>query len=180
MVNYSLGKVYKIESINGGEEGDVYIGSTSLPLLSTRMAQHRCDYKGWKNGIRNFRTSGTLFEKYGVDNCHIVLLESIDAKNKDELFACERKWIKSQKCINKFISGRKKPEYYQDTKETRRIVNKKWREANRVIISIQQNTYDKEHSEAIRFRKKQYYLDNKERILERCRQYRNAKEDTTT
>ena len=31
MVNYSFGKIYKIEPITGGEEGDVYVGSTTAP-----------------------------------------------------------------------------------------------------------------------------------------------------
>ena len=41
MVNYSNGKVYKIEPISGGEEGDVYIGSTTKRYLSQRMNTHR-------------------------------------------------------------------------------------------------------------------------------------------
>ena len=166
MVNYSNGKIYKIESIHGGEEGDVYVGSTAVPLLSIRMAQHRCNYKGWKEGKHGKLTSYILFEKYGVENCHIVLLESVNANNKDELFARERHWIQSLRCVNKFIPGRNK---------------KEWHEANRDIIRIQKNTYAKEHSEAIRIRHKQYYLDNKERILERRKQYYLAqtKNDTS-
>ena len=182
MVNYSNGKIYKIESIHGGEEGDVYVGSTTAPSLSIRMAQHRCDYKGWKEGKHGKLTSYILFEKYGVENCHIVLLESVNANNKDELFARERHWIQSLRCVNKFIPGRNKKEYQQDTKETRSIVIKKWYEANKDNRSIKGKLYAKEHSEAIRIRKKQYYLDNKEHIkqyyldnkehiLERCKQY---------
>ena len=133
MVNYSNGKIYKIESIHGGEEGDVYVGSTTAPSLSIRMAQHRCDYKGWKEGKHGKLTSYILFEKYGVENCHIVLLECVNANNKDELFARERHWIQSLRCVNKNIPGRKKPEY------------------------------TKEYSEAIRIRNQQYYLDNNNR-----------------
>ena len=138
------------------------------------MANHIASYKRWKDGKCNFTTSGTLFEKYGVENCHIVILESVNANNKDELCARERYWIQSLRCVNKNISGRN---------------NKEWREANRDIIRIQKNTYAKEHSEAIRIRKKQYYLDNKEHIkqyyldnkehiLERCKQYQLEKRNT--
>ena len=36
MVNYNNGKIYKIEPLNG-EEGDIYIGSTTKEYLSQRM-----------------------------------------------------------------------------------------------------------------------------------------------
>ena len=153
------------------------------------MANHIASYKRWKDGKCNFTTSGTLFEKYGVENCHIVLLECVNANNKDELFARERHWIQSLLCVNKFIPGRNKKEYQQDTKETRSIVIKKWYEANKDNRSIKGKLYAKEHSEAIRIRKKQYYLDNKEHIkqyyldnkehiLERCKQYQLEKRNT--
>ena len=182
MVNYSLGKIYKIEPIHGGEEGDIYIGSTTEKYLNQRMNGHRSDFKRWKEGKTGKVTSYDLFDKYGVDNCQIVLLECVNANNKDELFARERHWIQSLLCVNKFIPGRNKKEYQQDTKETRSIVIKKWYEANKDNRSIKGKLYAKEHSEAIRIRKKQYYLDNKEHIkqyyldnkehiLERCKQY---------
>ncbi len=140
MVNYNLGKVYKIEPISGGEEGDVYVGSTAIPMLCTRMAQHRSDYRGWKDGKRNPRTSGILFEKYGVDNCHIVILESINAETKDELFACERKWIQSHKCVNNNISGRTQQQYYQDN----RVIYQQYRDQHKV----HKQQYDKKYKDA--------------------------------
>ena len=35
MVNYNNGKIYKIEPVNG-EEGDIYIGSTTKEYLSSQ------------------------------------------------------------------------------------------------------------------------------------------------
>ena len=163
MVNYSFAKIYKIEPITGGEEGDVYVGSTAAPLLSIRMSHHRSTYKRWQNGKGCKLTSYILFEKYGVDNCHIVLLESVNANNKDELFARERYWIQSLRCVNKNISGRTSHE---------------WRDANKDDRNIKGKLYYQEHSEAIRIRNKHYYLDNKEHILERCRLYRLDKRNT--
>jgi hypothetical protein len=46
MTNYNNGKIYKIEPLNG-EDGDIYIGSTTKKLLCQRMASHRYDYKRW-------------------------------------------------------------------------------------------------------------------------------------
>jgi hypothetical protein len=117
MVNYSLGKVYKIEPMNGGEEGDVYIGSTTLPYLSNRMANHRSDYKRWKENKMGLTTVYKLFDKYGVENCHIVLLEKVNAETTDELHARERYCIQSQQCVNKYVAGRTRKEYYHDNKE---------------------------------------------------------------
>ena len=48
-------------------EGEIYIGSTCLPL-SARMANHRKK--------SNTCSSKYLFQKYGVDNCKIVLIEN--------------------------------------------------------------------------------------------------------
>ena len=127
------------------------------------MANHIASYKRWKDGKCNFTTSGTLFEKYGVENCHIVLLECVNANNKDELFARERYWIQSLRCVNKNISGRTSHE---------------WRDANKDDRNIKGKLYYQEHSEAIRIRNKHYYLDNKEHILERCRLYRLDKRNT--
>ena len=74
MVNYNNGKVYKIEPRSGGEIGDIYIGSTAEYYLSQRMGNHRYHYKLWKKNKSNKITSYDLFEKYGLENCHIVLL----------------------------------------------------------------------------------------------------------
>jgi hypothetical protein len=114
MPNYNLGKVYKIEPIGGG---DIYIGSTTKPRLSQRMTGHRSSYKLWKNGKSNKVTSFDVFDKYGIENCQIVLLESVNAKTRDELTARERHYIKTSECVNKQIAGRTQTEYREDNKE---------------------------------------------------------------
>ena len=75
MVNYSNSKVYKNEPIVEHEESDIYIGSTTKHYLSQRMDAHRADYKQWKDEKHNKTTSFDLFDKYGLENCQIVLLE---------------------------------------------------------------------------------------------------------
>ena len=52
MVNYSNGKIYKIEPICEHDEGDVYIGSTTKMYLSDRMFGHRDNYRKYKNGYK--------------------------------------------------------------------------------------------------------------------------------
>ena len=106
MVNYNNGKVYKIEAINGKPE-DIYIGSTTL-LLCKRMAHHRSNESTCNSKI--------LFEKYGVKNCKIVLIENVNVKTKEELLQREAFYIKSLQCINKSIPLRTYKEYYEENK----------------------------------------------------------------
>ena len=165
MVNYSLGKIYKIEPISGGEEGDVYVGSTSLPLLSTRMAHHRADFKRFKKDGKKYISSSILLEKYGVENCHIILLENVNAANKDELTAREGHWIKTTSCVNKKITGRTRREWMEDNKERVKIIQQQYEVNNR------------EHK---RQYIKQYRLNNKERISQQQKEYRLNNKSTNT
>jgi hypothetical protein len=161
MVNYSNGKVYMIEPIGERiDEGDIYIGSTTKEYLSQRMDTHRSDYRQWKNGIeRVYTTSFKLFDKYGVDNCRIILLESVNCKSKDELLAREGFHIKSLKCINKYIPIRTKQQYYEDNKEK---------------ILEQKKQYRKDNIEKISKYKNQYYQDNKEKIIKMLKEKFNC------
>jgi hypothetical protein len=131
MVNYNNGKIYKIEPISGGEDGDVYVGSTTMKYLSRRISGHRTKYKQWKNGTSNMMTSFKLFEKYGVGNCQISLLELVNVNTKDELLAREGFYIKSINCINKVIVGRTKREYQEDNRERIIIYRKNYYEENK-------------------------------------------------
>lgn len=134
MPNYQQGKVYKILS----NDELCYIGSTTLPLLCMRMAEHRNGYKRLKSGgkISNI-SSYILFDKYGVDNCRIELLEAVSCNSKDELTRREGHYIRLLNCVNKNIAGRTKqewyeanPGYYKKWCEDNPDYKKKWHEAN--------------------------------------------------
>lgn len=160
MTNYNNGKIYKIEAING-EDGDVYIGSTTKQYLSQRMTAHRYDYKRYLDGKRENVTSFKLFEKYGVDNCIIILLESVNANSKDELLAREAHYIKSVACVNRCIPLQTSKEYKKANKDKIFIQRKEYREANKDKI-------------------KEYQNANKDKIKERNRlAYQNKKQQLT-
>ena len=98
--------------------GDVYIGSTTKTYLSQRMEYHRRDYIKYKNNYFVSKiTSFIIFDKYGVDNCRIILLENVNATCKNELLKEEAKHIKQIKCINKVVPLRTRKEYNDDHKE---------------------------------------------------------------
>ena len=95
MVNYQLGKIYKIEC---NITGEVYVGSTCEPLLARRLAGHVSNYKRYLNGKGNYVTSFKILENNDYD---IVLIEKYPCNDKDELLVRERYWTKQIECINK-------------------------------------------------------------------------------
>jgi len=147
MVNYSNGKIYKIEPNCEHEEEEIYIGSTTKQYLSQRMEKHRSSYKYWKEGKCGKTNSFILFEKYGVENCNIILLEYINAQSKDELTAKEAEYIKNYKCINKLLPFQKN----EERKEKNKGKNK---------------TYRLQNKDKIQKIKKEYYQDNKDKFKE--------------
>jgi len=151
MVNYNNGKIYKIEPIVDHDEGDIYIGSTTKKYLSMRMDSHRSEYKRWENDKCGKIMVFDLFDKYGVENCQILLLEKYNCESKEELHAKEAFHIKNNKCVNKYIPGRTRKEHYEDNKEKLLENRKKYHEEN------------KEHDKELC---KKYYKDNKEKLLE--------------
>ncbi len=103
MTNYNNGKIYKIEPICDHEENEIYIGSTTKQYLSQRFVYHRSNYKSWKNEKYHKITVFDLFEKYGVENCQIFLLELVNVNSKDELLAREGYFIKTLNCVNRCV-----------------------------------------------------------------------------
>ena len=65
MVNYQLGKIYKIYSHI--DPNICNVGSTCSKFLCQRMTQRRKAYERWKIGTAPKTTSYDLFEIYGVE-----------------------------------------------------------------------------------------------------------------
>jgi len=166
MVNYNNGKIYKIEPING-EEGDIYIGSTTKKLLSQRMDTHRRHYKYFLNGKGPLTTSYNLFNKYGIENCKIILLELVNVNSKDELLIREAYYIKSLKCVNKNIPLRTHKEYEEFNKDKIRERKKEYYKDN--IDKIKE--YNTDNSDKIRERRRKYCKNNKDKINEKSKEY---------
>jgi hypothetical protein len=184
MTNYQNGKIYKIEPLNG-EEGDVYIGSTCKQYLSQRMDKHRSGYKSWKEGkVLTNVTSYILFEKYGVKNCNIVLIETSLCNTRDELFAREAFYIKSMKCVNKCIPLRTDKEWYDQNRdkilEQAKEYGKVYYENNREKKLEYQKIYSHSNQDKIIESGKKYYQENKDIISEKTRIYYQENKDKIT
>jgi hypothetical protein len=166
MVNYSNGKIYKIVPIvEDCEESDIYVGSTTKTYLSQRMDKHRYDYKAFKLDKAHFMSSFILFDKYGIENCKIVLIEMVNANNKDELLSREAHYITTLKCVNKIVPNSMKNEKYK------RDYNVKYREKNkeRLIQKDKQKYID--NREKIKQRVKDNYQITRDSVLKRMQQY---------
>ena len=74
------------------------------------------------------------------DDAYIKLYEEFPCKNRNQLRKREGEVIRSTNCVNKVIAGQTK---------------KEWREV---------------HSDELKEKKKQYYQDNKERLLADCKE----------
>ena len=156
MVNYSNGKIYCIEPICNHDEGDVYVGSTTKDLLCKRMVEHRSAYKRYKNGFGNYFTVYDIFDKYGLSNCKICLIELYDAKCKDDLHAREGEFVKELNCVNKNIPNRTINEWLRD---------------NSTVLKEKYKTYYGNNKEHILQYHKDYYLNNRKSVLEKQKEY---------
>ena len=172
MVNYANGKVYKIEPICEHNDADVYFGSTTKQYLSQRMDQHRSNF----NRKAGMCSSKILFEKYGVENCVIILLESVNATTNDELRAVEAKYIVTNACVNKNIPLRTQKEWISDNTEKNKEYMRQYYIDNLDTIQEQQKKYYIDNLDTIQEQQKQYRNDNadknRDKINERNRQYR--------
>jgi hypothetical protein len=138
--DYSKGKIYKVEPICEHDEGDIYIGSTTKDYLSQRMVKHKSTYKEWKNGKQPYMMSiYKVFDKYCIENCNIVLLEYVNAKDFNELSAREAYYIKTLKCVNKFIPLRTDAQYRKDNIDEILQRERRYRQDNKLKINERKN-----------------------------------------
>lgn len=156
MVNYGNGKIYKIQRIGGNSK--IYVGSTTKQYLSQRMDTHRHHYKEYQAGKRHLTTSFLLFDEYGIENCEIVLLETVNCNSKDELLMREKHFYQTIDCVNKnspFRSNDEIKQYQDEYNKDYYISNKE---------KIKQNV-------------KNYADNNKDKIKEKTRKYRETNKD---
>ena len=123
--NYHRGKIYKLIAknyTNDSEDNNIcYIGSTSKKYLCERLACHKTNYRNYYKGKINnskYSSSFELFNKFGIDNVKIILLEDYNCNSKYQLETKERYWIENNNnCVNKFIPTRSKKEWLKDNKD---------------------------------------------------------------
>jgi hypothetical protein len=159
--DFANGKIYKIEPICDHEVEEIYYGSTTQ-LLSKRMGDHRTKYKAWKENKYNKIMVYNIFDKYGVENCKIYLVEDYPCERREQLERREGEIIKANRCANKIVVGRTKKEYRKDNKD---------------MIYERNKTYNEKNKTKIAENKKHYYEENKDEFSEKSKKYRENNKD---
>jgi hypothetical protein len=167
MPDYLFSKIYKLTHPDTDE---VYIGSTCQKYLSSRLQQHKRDFKSYKKGKTPFVTSFKLFE-LGADDVQIELIECCPCSCREELNKKEGENIKKHKCVNKRVEGRTKEEYREDNKEIILKQKKDYREANKEIILEKQKIYYQNHIEERAIYHKEYREKNELKLKEKQKEY---------
>lgn len=160
-----LGSVYKITS---PQTNKVYYGSTILSLKE-RFRLHYVKYKRYVNGKI---TKLQVFDILQFDDSKIELLEEYEVQNQKELLVYERKYIIENDCCNKIIPLRTSKEWAFDNKE-------RLNEKARNNYDYDKSKQDREkHKERIKSAKAIWYLNNRERLLQKQKEY-DAKQKLT-
>jgi hypothetical protein len=134
MVNYQLGKVYKVVD---NTNQNIYVGSTCKEYLSQRLAGHVSNYKRYLKVKKGYTTSFDIIKN---NDYEIVLLESYPCNSKDELTARERFYIDTLDCVNTirpFSSNDEKLKQMCD-RQARYYKNKR-----EIILQKRKDAYDK-------------------------------------
>ncbi len=112
---YNQSKIYKIEPTTEHEEHEMYIGSTTKKYLSQRLQQHKSSYKTYLDNISSKYSIYDLFNKNGVENFNIYLLENYHCNDINTLRAKKGNIYKKQHVLKK-VEGRTYKVCYNDNK----------------------------------------------------------------
>jgi gas vesicle protein len=164
---YNNGKIYKIVAY---ETNDVYIGST-IRSLKTRYSAHKSSFKYWINTKKHYCSSAKMFERHGLDNCKIELIENCVCNNKNELEGREAYFIEEydDSCVNSNKPCRTKAQYYVDNKDKIKEHRRQYYVDNKDKF-VQ---YIADNKDRINEYSAQYYTDNKNKIAARIKQYQD-------
>ncbi len=186
MVNDKEIKVYIIQPIVGGEDGDIYIGSTTQEL-DRKLRAHKSDYNKWLRGKKLYLTSFSLFEKYGFENCKITLVS--DDNVYDTPQQKKAHYIHLIECCNKVMTGQSPLEYRAVNKDKLKEQSKLYRENNKDKLKEQSKLYRDNNKDEVKVKEKQRNLirkeykkvwrdENKDKTSEYGKKYKDANRES--
>ena len=161
MPDYSKGQIYKIYC---NITGETYYGST-VNTLAKRMGKHRTEAK--ENSKKNVASRSII--NRGDYDCSLI--ENYECNNKQELHARERYWIENNECVNKYVPGRTKKEYYENNKEYIAENKKEHYENNKDRILEEKKLYRQENKDKICERDREFYQNNKDKLVKKSKAY---------
>jgi hypothetical protein len=168
MVDYSLGKIYKIVCDTTGK---VYYGSTCEPTLSRRLAHHTSNFKRHIAGKKESNISS--FEVLAGENYNIVLVEKLACNDKMELLQRERFYIENNVCVNRNIPSRT----FREWKESNVEHEKNYRVENKVKLAEQRRKWAENNKEQMKTLHQNWYNNNKNKINEQRKVWKDNNTD---
>jgi len=175
--NCNNSKIFILEPSILHPKDHIFYSSTCQPLFK-RLSQYKKTYFKKNNSYK------WLFDKYGIDNIKIVLIEGFICNNKEELQAKEAKFIRENDCINKMITSKN-----QETKEDKKEIKEDKQEIEEIkeedkqgieeikeqIKEIKEEDKEKKARDKKRDNDKDYYTKHKDSILKKRRDKRQDK-----
>lgn len=129
MVNYQLGKIYKLVVKDTHEI--LYVGSTCEKYLSNRMGKHRTDYNRPEDKRRYIPVYNYIKETCGIDNIIIVLICNFPCDTREELLSEERRqteligFDKLKNVRRQLLTDDEKKQYKKNKEHTEKRINYK-------------------------------------------------------
>ena len=179
---YNNGKIYKLVS----EQTDkIYIGSTCLKNLKSRLYQHRANLKEYNTDNTKYDYV-TSFELVKYKDCQIILLELVNVSTKAELLIRETYYFNTMNnIVNKIAPYRTdedKKKYHENYRENNReLINNKaklYRENNLQKMADRDKKYYEQNKDIINQKKKEKYQKNKQIIKEKSKLYYELNKDS--
>lgn len=169
MEQMRVGKVYKIIATQGNE---CYVGST-FNTTRDRFQAHKDGYKKWKKICLKFCSSFKIFDKYGIENCRIILIKEYTVVDRAHLEGYEQLWLKKLKAINE-----REPSARILTKQRNRFRCRQFYENNKETINSNRRDEYKQYYELNKDKLNEYnrrrYHENHQKVLDEKRDYRES------
>ena len=164
MNRYENGKIYQICDI--GYEMR-YIGST-CQSLSRRFSIHKEKCIAYQKGKADCdRRVNQIFDKFGIENCEIELIEDFPCQSKAELLKREGHHIRNFDCVNKIISVRTPQEWIEDNTERHKQSKQNYWVENHDYLLYQKQIYRQLNPDIIKRNGQEYYQKKKDILSER-------------
>ncbi len=169
---HMIGRIYKIHCYKD-DNSDVYIGSTTKHLTS-RWCQHKFNYlKG-----NHYVSSARIFDKYGIENSYISILQEVECSDKSELRKFEQSWIDNTlNCVNKHRAHCGDKSHYDKYKKTIYAWRDKNKEQYRDYLRdyfVNKYANDEKFSEKMKaksrkaYQKRKLFIDEFKRLSSIC------------
>jgi hypothetical protein len=157
MPDYKQGKIYMIIDVDGRIR---YYGSTTLTLME-RWWAHKSNFNTWKKGSGSSCAIYKYFDKHGIDNFRIELVEDYPCDNDEQLRMKEDEYIRENECVNEqraYTTYEEKLEkyrqYHHADKARHNEISRQWYQDHKEHKHEYDKQYRKSNIEAIREKKR--------------------------